>query len=319
MQAVLYDQRGGPEVLRLADIDVPEPQVGEVLVRLVASSINSWDWDLITGTWPFDKRSGQLGFDISGIVEQVGSGVTRFKPGDAVLGDLAFEGAKAFAEYLVVKETYLAAKPEGLSFIDAAALPQAGLLAALGLSKAPEIKSGSRVLINGAGGGVGLLAIQLAKIEGAHVTGVDSAIKLEAIRAAGADQAIDYAQTDFTRTGERYDRIIDVVARRSPFDFARTLAPGGRLAVIGGAAGALLSVVSVGSMLALLTGKRMGLAIHKPKMAELDRLTVLCTAGRLKPVIDSTYPLAKIQEAFARYASGEFVGKIVIVIDPDRA
>jgi NADPH:quinone reductase-like Zn-dependent oxidoreductase len=199
--------------------------------------------------------------------------------------------------------------------VNAAALPQAGLLAALGLSGVPEVDSGSRVLVNGAGGGVGTLAVQLAKLQGAHVTAVDSAAKLEAVRAAGADRAVDYAVTDFTRTGEHYDRILDVVAGRSPLDFARSLAPRGRLAVVGGTPGALLGVATLGTVLGMVTGKRLGVVIHKVKSAELERLASLCIAGRLTPVIDGIYPLKKIQDAFARFASGQFVGKIVVSVD----
>lgn len=231
------------------------------------------------------------------------------------MGDLAFDGPKAFAEFVVIKEKALAEKPEAMSFAHAAALPQAGLLATIGLSGAPEVSRGSRVLVNGAGGGVGPIAIQLAKLLGAHVTGVDSAAKLEAVRAAGADLAFDYAGTDFTRTGERYDRILDVVADRSPFDFARALMPRGRLAAVGGTAGALLGVVTLGTVLGLLTGKRLGVVLHKPKVAELERLASLCAAGQLTPVIDGTYPLEGIQDAFARFASGQFVGKIVVSVD----
>lgn len=321
MRAVLYDRWGGPEVLRLAEVDVPVPQTGEVLVRVVASSINSWDWDLLTGKRYFVRPSGfakgpkQLGFDVAGIVEQVGPGVGRIRRGAAVMGDLAFDGPKAFAEFVVIKETALAEKPEAMSFAHAAALPQAGLLATIGLSGAPEVSRGSRVLVNGAGGGVGPIAIQLAKLLGAHVTGVDSAAKLEAVRAAGADRAFDYAGTDFTRTGERYDRILDVVADRSPFDFARALMPRGRLAVVGGTVGALLGVVTLGTVLGLLAGKRLGVVLHKPKVAELERLASLCAAGQLTPVIDGTYPLEGIQDAFARFASGQFVGKIVVSVD----
>lgn len=321
MRAVLYDRWGGPEVLRIGDIDEPHPQAGEVLVRVAASSINSWDWDLLTGKSyvmrpaGFAKGPKQLGFDVAGVVERTGPGVSKFRPGDAVFGDLAFDGPRAFADRVAIKETALALKPDGLSFVDAAALPQAGLLAALGLSGAPELKSGSRVLVNGAGGGVGPIAIQLAKLKGAHVTGVDSAVKLEAVRAAGADQVIDYATTDFTKTGERYDRILDVVADHSPLNFAQALTRGGRLSVVGGAGGTILKVVTLGTLLSLVTGKRLGLVLHKPRAAELERLAALCSAGQLRPAIDGVYPLERIEDAFARFASGQFVGKIVMTLD----
>lgn len=322
MRAVLYDRWGGPEVLRLGEMARPEPQAGEVLVRVVASSINSWDWDLLIGkryiTRPpgFSKGPRQLGFDVAGIVEAVGPGVARFRPGDAVLGDRAFDGPTAFADYAIVKETSLAAKPERLGFLEAAALPQAGVLAALALVGTPPIANGSRVLINGAGGGVGPIAIQLARLAGAHVTGVDAAHKLDAVRAAGADAVIDYEITDFTGTGERYDRIVDVVVNRSPLAFARALRPGGRLAVVGGTMEAIIGTVTLGALLGLASGRRQGLVIHRPSTAELERLAGLCATGRLAPMIDSTYPLEAIQDAFAHFASGRFTGKIVIAVDP---
>lgn len=321
MRAVLYERWGGPEVLKLADIAKPAPQEGEVLVRVAASSINSWDWDLLIGkpylVRPpgFESGPKQLGFDVAGIVEAVGPGVTRFRPGDAVFGDMAFDGPRAFADFVAVKEAMLAKKPDGITFVEAAALPQAGLLGMLGLSGSPALKPGSRVLINGGGGGVGPIAIQLAKLEGAVVTGVDSAIKLEAMQRAGADRAIDYAKTDFTATGDRYDRILDVAANRPVMHFARALAPGGRLSVVGGSPGTLLRLVTLGTVLGVLTGKRLGLVIHKVRSSELDRLGALCAAGKLRPAIDSTYPLDRIADAFARFASGQFTGKIVISID----
>ena len=322
MRTVLYDRWGGPEVLRLAELENPVPRAGEVLVRVAASSINSWNWDLLTGKRYFMRPAGfakgpkQLGFDVAGIVEQTGHQASKFRRGDAVLGDLAFDGPKAFAEFVIMKETALVAKPEGMSFTHAAALPQAGLLAKLGLSGAPEIKNGSRVLVNGAGGGVGLIAIQLAKLQGAHVTGVNSAVKLESVRAAGADRMTDYAGTDFTRTQERYDRIVDVVADRSPFGFIRALEPRGRLAVVGGTPGALLNVATLGAIVGILACRRLGVVLHKPKIIELERLVSLCVGGQMAPVVDGIYPLDRVQDAFARYASGQFTGKIVLSVDP---
>jgi NADPH:quinone reductase-like Zn-dependent oxidoreductase len=171
------------------------------------------------------------------------------------------------------------------------------------------------VLINGGGGGVGTLAIQLAKLEGAEVTGVDSGVKLDGMRAVGADHVLDYAETDFTETGNRYDRILDVVANRPLTRFARALAPGGRLAVVGGTPGTLLRVFALGPLLGLATGKSLRLVIHKPQLVELERLGALCAAGQLRPIIDSSFPLERIQEAFARFATSQAVGKIVVTVD----
>jgi NADPH:quinone reductase-like Zn-dependent oxidoreductase len=321
VRAVLYESWGGPEVLKVADLARPTPKDGEVLVRMAASSINSWDCDMLTGKPYIVRPPGfatgpkPLGFDVSGVVEAVGPNATKFRAGDAVFGDMAFDGAGAFAEYVAVKETALARKPEAISFEQAAALPQAGLLAALGLSGSPAITKGSRVLINGGGGGVGPLAIQLAKLDGAHVTGVDSAAKLETMRTAGADRVIDYAETDFTRTGDRYDRILDVTANRPVMSFVRALAPGGRLAVVGGTAGMLVKIITLGTLAGLVTGRRLGLVLHKVRAGELDRLGALCAAGKLMPVIDSSFPLTRVRQAFERFVSGQFTGKVMIRID----
>jgi NADPH:quinone reductase-like Zn-dependent oxidoreductase len=325
MRAVLYDRWGGPEVLRVADVPAPVAGEGEVLVRVAASSINSWDWDLVTGKpylmrpEGFAKGPKQIGFDVAGIVEAVGPGVTRFTIGDAVFGDQAFTWPSAFADLATIKESALAMKPAGLSFIDTAALPQAGLLAMLGLEGKPAIRSGSRVLINGAGGGVGPIAIQLAKLAGAEVTGVDSAGKLEAMLAAGADRAFDYAATDFTAMGERYDRILDVMANRPLGHFARALRRGGRFAMVGGTPGTLLTIAALGPLLGLATGKHMGLVLHKVRAGELERLGQLAANGKVRALIDSTFPMERVQEAFARFATGKAIGKVMVTIDESLA
>jgi NADPH:quinone reductase-like Zn-dependent oxidoreductase len=320
VKAILYDQWGGPGVLRLADIAPPAPAPGEVVVRVMASSVNAWDWDLLTGKPYFIKPRGfdtgpkRLGFDVAGIVEAVGTGVTRFGIGDAVYGDLAFAGPGALAEFVAVKQTALARKPAAMDFADAAALPQAGLLALQGLGGEGGVRAGSRVLINGAGGGAGSVAIQLAKLAGAHVTGVDSAGKLGAMRDAGADDVIDFAATDFTATGATYDQILDVIANRPLRHFVRALAPAGRLSIVGGTPGVLFRALTAGPILGLATGKSIRLVIHRPAAADLDRLSALYERGVVRPLIDSVFPLERTADAFARFATGQAVGKVVVTV-----
>ncbi len=317
MRAILYDRWGGPEVLRLAEVEKPTPADDEVLVRVHAASANSWDWDLLIGkrylTRPerFAKGPKRLGFDVAGVVERVGTSVTRFKPGDAVFGDIAWNGPGTFADYVCAKESKLAPKPAELSWEQAAALPQAGLLALQGLR---AVRRGDHVLLNGAGGGVGTLGIQIAKTLGAEVTGVDSAEKLETMRAAGADHVVDYRAEDFTRTGQRYDHILDVVAARPLGAYARALNRGGRLTVVGGTPGIVVRTAILGPLFGLLTSKRMGLLIYKPEAADLERLAALALEGKLVPVIDSIHLLENAAAAMRRLGEGHALGKVVVAV-----
>jgi NADPH:quinone reductase-like Zn-dependent oxidoreductase len=320
MRAILYDRWGGPEVMRLAEVEKPTPADDEVLVRVRAASLNSWDWDLLAGkrylTRPegFAKGPKRLGFDVAGIVESVGAGVTRFRPGDSVFGDIAWDGPGTLADYVCAKDSKLAHRPAELSWAHAAAMPQAGLLALQGLG---AVERGDSVLINGAGGGVGTIGIQIAKAQGATVTGVDSAEKLETMRAAGADHVVDYRARDFTRAGLRYDLILDVVAARPVSAYARALNRGGRLAVVGGTPGIVVRAATLGPLLGLLTGKRMGLMIYKPNPADLERLAALAVEGKLVPVIDSVHSLERTADAMRRLADGHALGKVVVSIDAE--
>lgn len=321
MQAVVYTRYGSADVLHLAEVATPTPGDDEVLVRVHAASVNSWDWDLVTGQPPiyrlmFGLRTPKypiIGSDIAGRVEAVGSKVTRFQPGDEVFGDISGDRFGAFAEYACANADILARKPASISFEDAAALPQAAVLALQGLRQG-ELQQGKRVLINGAGGGVGTFAVQLAKASGAEVTGVDSAPKLEMLRTLGADHVIDYAQTDFTRNGQPYDLILDMVARRSVGDYLRALGPGGMLVVVGGRLEAIFQTVTLGAWLARRQQKGMGLLLHKPDASDLEHLTGLVAAGTLVPIIDRYCPLGETAEAVRRLGAGEVKGKVVITV-----
>ena len=315
MKAVVYERYGGPEVLRVEDVPTPSPDEGQVLVKIAATSINLSDWEGLRGS-PFYARLGglhaprrrTLGSDIAGVVHAVGSGVTQFQPGDEVYGDnLQLMGG--FAEYAVARDSALALKPAELTFTEASTIPQAGPIALQGTAGAHQ---GFRVLINGAGGGSGSFAIQLAKRLEAHVTGVDNADKLEFMLSLGADQVVDYRRDDFTRDPEPYDLILDLVAHRSVFAYRRALAPGGRYRCVGGSVRALLRVLTIGTTAGLVTGRRLGVLVVKPGPAHFTPLADLCLAGHVGIHIDRTYGLDGVPEALAHVGEGHALGKVVV-------
>ena len=321
MRAVVYDRYGAPDVLRIEEVPMPTPGPGQVLVQVVATSVNLSDWEGLRGT-PFYARLGglrtprrrTLGSDIAGRVEAVGPDVTRFHPGDEVYGDdLALLGG--FAEYALAPEKALAPKPQALSFVEASTIPQAGPIALQGTA---EIGPGQRMLINGGGGGSGSFAIQLAKRAGAHVTGVDNVSKLEHMRSVGADEVIDYRSQDWTRL-EPYDRVLDLVAHRSVFAYRRSLAPGGRYRCVGGSVPALLRVVTAGAILGRLTGRRIGLLVVKPGPTHFQPMADLCVSGDIRIHIDRTFGLEEVPQALAHVGEGRALGKVVVEVRPTTA
>lgn len=319
MRALVYERYGPPhEVLRLADGPQPKSAAGEVLVRVRAASVNSWDWDLLTGTplgrlsAPFRPRRKVLGADVAGIVDAVGEGVTAFAPGDRVFGDLSEGSWGGFAEFAVARVGELARIPDGLSFVDAAAIPQAGALALQGLRQRAGMGAGDAILINGAGGGVGTFAVQLAKSVGAQVTAVDRGEKREALLSLGVDRFVDYREVDFAAEGIRYDLILDMVAQHSVGRFAATLNEGGNLVVIGGRIPSLFQAGVFGGMAGKARGQKLGLLIYRPSTADNLELAQRCRAGTLKAVIDGVYSLERGADALARLGSGLAVGKVVI-------
>lgn len=317
MKAVVHDRYGPPDVLRVEDAPVPVPAVGQVLVKVAATSINLSDWETLLGTPAYSRIGGlctprcrTLGSDIAGWVEAVGDGVTAFAPGDEVYGDnLRLKGG--FAEYAVAPAAALAVKPGGLSFVEASTIPQAGPIALQGIEGAPP---GGRVLINGAGGGSGSFAIQLAKRLGAHVTGVDNAGKLELMRSVGADAVVDYRTEDYTRTDQPYDLILDLVARRSMFACRRALAAGGRYRCVGGTTRALLRAVTVGFAAGRATGRRMGVLAVRPGPEHFSRVTDLVVAGDVAVHVDCTFDLDHVPEALAHVGHGHALGKVVVTV-----
>lgn len=314
MRAVVQDRYGGPEVLRVEDVPVPSPAAGQVLVRVAATSLNLSDWECLTG-WPLYARIGglrtparpTLGSDIAGVVESVGEGVTRFQPGDRVFGDnLALKGG--FAELALAPEPALAPLPEALDFVEASTIPQAGAIALQGMA---WVRPGARVLINGAGGGSGTFAIQLAKRRGAHVTAVDNASKLDHMRSLGADAVIDYEREDFTR-GEPHDLVLDLVAHRSVFAYQRSVSRGGTYRCVGGSVGTLLRVLTAGSVLGLATGRSLGVLVVKEGPEHFLPLAELVTAGDVRVHVDRTFTLDEVPEALAHVGAGRALGKVVV-------
>lgn len=317
MKAIVYDKYGSPDVLRMEDIERPIPDDNEILVKVCAVSINSWDWDMLTGK-PFEYRffSGLFkpkstklhACDIAGKVERVGKNVKHFHVGDEVLGDLSEGGWGAFAEYLCAPVNNLALKPSGMTFREAACLSHGGNLAVQGLIDFGKIKSGQKVLINGGGGSTGTLAIQIAKQFDVEVTAVDHSHKLDIMLELGADHVVDYTKEDFTQTGLKYDLIFDVKTNRSTSHYQRALLPNGIYVTVGGKTSRILQVVFFGK---LSKKYKMHLVTYKPNK-DLNYLIDLFEADKLKPAIDKCFPLEKTSEAFRYFGEGHFKGKIVV-------
>ena len=325
MRAVTYREYGSPDVLAVREVATPVPGDDEVLVRVVASSVNDYDWHLLTGRPWLNRAPGftkpanpVLGSDVAGRVEAVGAAVSRFAPGDAVYADMSPHGFGAFAEYVVAPQAALAHKPSTVSFEQAAALPQAGELAVMACTRWYSINPGDEVLVNGAGGGTGTFAVQIALAAGAQVTAVDAVWKLERLRDLGAEHLIDYQRDDFTARGETYDLIVDVASRRPLRAYRRCLRPGGVCAITGGVLPRVFWAMAAGPLVSAVTDVKIGLPFWKPndpdEMAELARLV---EAGSVAPVIDSVYPMDAIADAFARFGAQQHTGKIVISVAPE--
>ena len=316
MKAVVHDRYGPPDVLRVEQISTPTPGPKQVVVEIAATSVNLSDWECLRGVPMYARIGGlraparrTLGSDIAGRVNAVGADVSRFRVGDEVYGDnLDLMGG--FAEYTLASESSLAFKPGALTFAQASALPQA---AAIALQGTARMKAGQRVLINGAGGGSGSFAIQLAKLAGAHVTGVDNARKLEFMRSVGADEVVDYHTQDFTDL-DPFDHVLDLVAHRSVFAYRRALARGGRYRCVGGSVRSLLRVTTIGATLGWLTGRSLGLLIVKEGPAHFAPLAERCVVGDVQIHIDRTFGLDDVPEALAYVGEGRALGKVVVQI-----
>jgi NADPH:quinone reductase-like Zn-dependent oxidoreductase len=323
MKAIVYTKYGPPAVFQLKEVEKPTPKADEVLVKVHAASVNSWDWELLSKKPSMvslgsrsDPRYKILGADIAGQVEAVGVNVKQVQPGDEVFGDLCQSGFGGFAEYVCARENALALKPASMTFEEAAAVPQAGLLALQGLRNKGQIQPGQKVLINGAGGGVGTFAVQIAKSFGAEVTGVDSTMKLDMMRSIGADHVIDYTKEDYTKSGQRYDLILDVKVYRSIFDYKRALRPRGTFLAVGGSWTRIFQLLLLGPLIRMGGGKKMGILAYKPNK-DSAFLIELIEAGKVVPVIDRRYPLSEVPEALRYLGEGHALGKVVITVVPN--
>jgi len=322
LKAVIQNKYGGPNVLQIKEVDTPAPKDNEMLIKVHAASLNAADFEIMRGTWtarmigPFSPRHKIPGSDVAGTVESVGKDVKLFKIGDEVFGDLFMSGFGAFAEYVCVPENVLVNKPASMTFEEASTYPQAGIIALQSLRGKREIQPGQKVLINGAGGGMGTFAVQIAKYYGAEVTGVDSAEKMEMVQSIGADHVIDYKKEDFTRSGKLYDMIVDVVAHHSVFGYKRSLNPNGIFIIVGGSLSSFLQTVFIGGLLSLFGSKKMGINPWNANDREdLEFLTDLFEKDRVVPIIDRVYPLNKVPEALQYLEEGQSKGKVVISME----
>lgn len=320
MKAIVYTEYGPPDVLQLKEVAKPVPTDDELLIKVHAVSLNRSDWEGLIGK-PLYARIGGLrrpghpilGSDIAGRVETVGKANSQFQPGDEVFGEMwGYHGG--FAEYVCTRGKAWALKPAGLTFEQAAAIPQAGVIALQGIRTKGQVQPGQNVLINGAGGGAGSFAVQLAKLYGAEVTGVDNMGKLDFMRSLGADHVIDHTRQDFTKNGKQYDLILDVIAHRSAFAYRRALKPDGMYFAVGGSVVTFLQILLVGPWIRRNTGRSIQILAVQRNREDLLQITELCETGKIIPVIDRRYPLSQVPEALRYLGEGRAKGKVVITV-----
>ena len=323
MRAILRDRYGEPDVLRVAEIPRPTPVGDEVLVKVEAASLNTADMEHLrghprvarVGTGLGRPKSPRMGLDVAGRVEAVGPEAERLAPGDEVWADLFGFGHGSFADYVCAPERAFTAKPAGVSFEEAATIPHSGLLALQAID-VRGVRSGDEVLVNGAGGCVGPLAIQIAKARGAVVTGVDHPDKLGLLRTAGADRVVDYTRTDVTRHRGRYDLVVDIAATQSPIRFRRTLKEKGRYVLIARGLGGFLQAAALGALTSPLGSRRVGVFGWVPnRRSDLETLGRMIGAGEVRPIIDRRYPLEEVPDALRHLTDGAASGKLMIIPD----
>jgi NADPH:quinone reductase-like Zn-dependent oxidoreductase len=324
MKAITYTRYGSPDVLRLEEVEKPTPRANEVLVKICAASVNAYDWRymradpflvrLVGGL--FRPRNPRLGADIAGRVEAVGSEVSQFRPGDEIYGDLAASGNGAFAEYIAVPEQALALKPANLSYEQAAAVPMAAVTALQALRDGGKLRTGHKVLINGASGGVGTFAVQIAKAFGAEVTAVCSTRNVELVRSLGADHIIDYKREDITRSAQRYDLILAVNGYHPLSAYRRLLRPEGRYVMVGGSGAQLFETLLLGPLLSLsvVGHKKLASFSARPRSKDLLVMKELLEAGKVVPVIDRCYLLGETAEAIRYLEDGHARGEVAITV-----
>jgi NADPH:quinone reductase-like Zn-dependent oxidoreductase len=327
MKAIVYTKYGPPDVLQLKEVAKPAPRDDEVLIKVQAVSVNRSDWEGLRGKPLYARIGGLLkprhqilGSDVAGRVEMAGRNIRRFRPGDEVFGDILGR-LGGFAEYVCARESALALKPVSMTFEEVAAIPQGAVIALQGIRDKGQIQPGQKVLINGAGGGAGTFAVQLAKLYGAEVTGVDNTGKLDFMRSLGADHVIDYTRGDFTKNGKQYDLILDVVAHRSVFAYKRALRSNGSYFLAGGSVATIFQILLLGPWIRGTTGKKIRILAVKPNLKDMVHITELCEAGKVVPFIDRRYPLSEVPEALRYLGEGRTQGKVVITVGggPERS
>jgi NADPH:quinone reductase-like Zn-dependent oxidoreductase len=323
MKAIVYHNYGSPDVLHLEEVAKPTPKDDEVLIKVSAASINAADWHMLRAD-PFLARLYNgllkpkrtiLGSDVAGRVEAVGKNVRQFQPGDEVFGDLFENGWGGFAEYACAREDGVVVKPASVTFEDAAAVPLAGVTALQGLRDKGQIQPGQKVLINGAGGGVGTFAVQIAKAFGAEVTGVCSTKNVDMVRSLGADYVIDYTKEDFTENGQQYDLILAANGYHPISAYKRALHPGGIYVMTGGSGAQMVQAMFLGPWISMTGEKKMGNLMAKPDKKDLAFLKELLEEGKIVPVIDRRYPLSEVAEAIRYLEEGHAKGKVIITVE----
>jgi NADPH:quinone reductase-like Zn-dependent oxidoreductase len=321
MKAIVRYEYGSPDVLKLEEVARPTPTDDEILVKVHAVSVNRSDWEGLIGKPLYARLGGLrkpgnpiLGSDIAGRVEMVGKNNSQFQSGDEVYGEMEnYNGG--FAEYVCTRGNAWALKPANMTFEEAAAIPQAGVIALQGIRTKGQVQPGQKVLINGGGGGAGSFAIQLAKLAGAEVTGVDNTGKLDFMRSLGADHVIEYTREDFTKNGKQYDMILDLIAYRSAFAYARALKSNGCYFAVGGPVATLIQILLLGPWIRKTQGKNIHILAVQRTREDLVSITELCQSGKIAPVIDKRYPLSEVPQALRYLGEGHAKGKIVITVE----
>jgi NADPH:quinone reductase-like Zn-dependent oxidoreductase len=322
MKAITATKYGLPDVLQLKEVERPTPKENEVLVKIHATSVNAADWHLLTAdiflvrlnAGLFKSKYNILGCDIAGRIEAVGRDVKQFKPGEAVFGEVFLHNYGGFAEYVTAPESVLALKPDNLSFDEAAAVPLAAITALQGLRDLGHIQSGQRVLINGASGGVGTFAVQIAKYFGAEVTAVCSTRNADLARTLGADHVIDYTKEDFTQNGQQYDLILAVNGYHPISAYRRALTPKGVYVMVGGTLAQAFQAMLLGPGMTKKGGQQLGTLTLKPNPKDMPLLKELLETGKVVPVIDRRYSLSEVPDALRYFGEGHAKGKVVITV-----
>ncbi len=319
MKAIFCSHYTTPEKLEIKEVPTPFPAKHEVLVKIHATAINDYDWSMVRGKpylyrllYGITKPKRPIaGMELSGVIEDIGEGVTQFKKGDAVYGDISEFGFGSFAEYIAINEKALVLKPDAMSFEEATAIPHAALLAYQGLIEKGKIQKGQNILINGAGGGVGTFALQIAKMYDAKVTGVDTGEKLHNMKAIGYDEVIDYKKENFTKRSERYDLILDAKTSQPTWAYLKALKPEGKYVTVGGTAGNLILFGLTSRLLSAITRKKLLLLALQPNQG-LSYINQLYAEGKIKPSIDGPYAFEEIPRLIQYFGEGKHTGKVVI-------